>query len=412
MFTTNKISKIIINRINFFNLFFYKGIVKKNITAKIKAYLNIKKNLIFIGRARTGIYLLVKHYLKQNVSKVNNVLVIPYTVPDIIKLVIDAKGVPIYLDFEKKSTFISIKDLNYKVKKFKPKILILTHYHLLEKNFKKIYEICRKNNIILLEDLAISYGTLKRRNFKSDGAIFSFSSFKLLNFYLGGAVTCKNNKVFSAICAEVNNWKRMSVTQYFRQFILTSLYQLLTNKIVFNYFGYYLINRKYYFKSKNFKQRKLYFSNNKKNDSYFTKPSLGFFNEIENKITSSIHHQRHRVKIFKIYNKYLNKISIPQNITDNQINSGSCYNFLIYHKDANFIHKELVKLNYDVGRLLYENLSKFNPLNKNYKFKNQNINDLAKNLIVLPTHKLINYKYATNLAKDINAILKKKNENN
>ena len=91
----NKISKIKINNIFLFNVinpFIYnKYSYRKKVTSQLKKFLNIKKNFIFLGRARTAIFLLVKYYLQQSGFQNRNVLISAYTIPDIINLIVSVK---------------------------------------------------------------------------------------------------------------------------------------------------------------------------------------------------------------------------------------------------------------------------------------------------------------------------------
>lgn len=398
-----KISKIKINNINFFNLFFSKEINHTHKIDNLKKILNSGKNLIFLGRARTGIYILTKYFLKRRNGKYSNVLIVPFTIPDIINLIKKAGGNPIFLDFDNYSTFVCLKDLKFKIKKYKPKILILTHYHLEEKNIKEIVKICKKNSITLIEDRAVSYGALKKNKVYGDAAVFSFSSFKLLNYYYGGALTCKKNKIHKDINFTINRWKRLSLLQHSRQVFLTLIYQFLTSKFIFNYLGYYFFNYNFFSKKK---YGKFYFSKGNFDQSYFTRPSFGFFEEILNKITNIKINQEHRTKIFKIYYKNLKKYSVPNKIKNNQILSGSCYNFLMYHKNSLQIRRQLKKKKFDIGKILYENLNK-SYYKSSRAYKTINLNNLSKNLIVLPTHKFVTEKYASDLAKEINRIINK-----
>ena len=403
MFFLNKISRIKINFINIFNLFTVKKFkYQSNVVINLKKFLNVNK-IILLGRARTGIYLLVKHYLKYPARSGRNVLVTAYTIPDVINLIKKAGGKPLFVDFEYQSTYFSILDLKNKIKKYKPKIVILTHYHLEEKNIKKILDICKKKKITVIEDKAVSYGSIKQKKLSSDGAIFSFSSFKLLNYYFGGALTCKNDFIFKKIQSEVNSWKTISLLQHFRQVSLTIIYQILTYKFIFNYYGFYFFNRKLYLKNK--KSKKFYFSSGKFDKSYFTRPSSGFFNEVFYKIPQANAIQRHRVKIFLIYHKYLKSISIPNKITYSQILHGSCFNYLIHHKNSSLIRKKLYNANYDIGQSVYENLNKL-PFYKKKNIKTKNLDNVYNNLLILPTHELVSKKYASNLAKKIIEITK------
>jgi len=328
-------------------------------------------------------------------------LIAAYTIPDICNLIVKAGGKPIFVDFEYQSTFLSLADFRRKILIHNPKILVLTHYHLDEKELRKILHICKKNKITVIEDKAISYGTIQKNPILSDAAIFSFSSFKLLNFYYGGGLTCKNNLIFKKIKLEINSWKSLTLFQYFRQAILTIFYQLLTSKLIFNYIGFYFLNLNL-IRNKESVNRN-YFSKGNFDKSYFTQPSDGFYKEIFNKINETEASQKHRVEIFSLYYKYLKKISVPKNINKKQILSSSCYNFLVFHKKSKLIRQILFKQGFDTGRSIYDNLNNF----LNYKTENvntKNLDKLYKNLIVLPTHNSVTKEYATNLAKKLIAV--------
>jgi perosamine synthetase len=399
MFLLNKISKIRINNINILNLFYLNNRkCKIKFFFILKKFLNVKKNLLFLGRARTGIYLLVKYYLENYPGHNKNVLLAAYTIPDIFNLIVRAGGNPIFVDFDRRSTFHSLTDLKKKINIYTPKILVLTHYHLEEKELKKILNICKQKKIIVIEDKAVSYGAIQKRSFFGDAAIFSFSSFKLLNFYYGGALTCKNDSIFKKIQSEVNSWKSLNVFQYFRQVVLTTSYQFLTYKFIFNYFGFYFLNLNLIRNKESFYRK--YFSKGKFDKSYFTQPSAGFFREIFSKINEAKIIQKHRVDIFLIYYKYLKNFSIPKVINKKQILSSSCYNFIISHKKSKLIRKILFKHGFDTGKSLYDNLNDLS----NYKLKNintKNLDRLYKNLIILPTHQSVKKEYAINLARKI-----------
>ena len=96
-----------------------------------------------------------------------------------------------FIDHEKFSTNISIKDLSKKLKNIN--CLILTHYHVNQEITKKYFQFV-KNNVYLIEDCAISYkGNSKKTPIGSlsDFSIYSFSIFKFVNYFFGGAISYK-----------------------------------------------------------------------------------------------------------------------------------------------------------------------------------------------------------------------------
>ena len=369
------------NKINLhrFNNFFLKSI-------------NLKNNIIFLGRARTGIYLLVKFFLKKNEKK--GVLLSPFTIPDLVNLVIKAGGIPYFLDFEKKTTFLSIKILKKALKKKLFSVLILTHYSINEKNYAEIIRICKNKNIKVIEDSAISFvgssGNTKI-NSLGDASILSFSSFKLINFFYGGAIICKNQHCFKTISKEISSWPEMSFLYYFFKFLENIKYEILTSYFVLWAFKYFYFNSKK--KYTNYKFGTM-------DSSYFTKPSKLFYFEIQKKIHKYKDYLEHRRKISLIYFKYLKNISVPYNVTALQICQSSCYNYLIYVKNRDQLRMKILKDNFLLGKIFYENCKNLNQLKK-YKGFTENINNLMKHLIILPTHLRVSSSDAKNLSKAI-----------
>tara|TARA_B110000027_G_scaffold109802_1_gene117421 strand:- start:302 stop:1504 length:1203 start_codon:yes stop_codon:yes gene_type:complete len=387
----------IIYPLNYFNLFFHRKekFNSKNFIKKLKKNLNVNDDLTILGRARTGIYLLVKHFLKS--SKNNYVMIAPYTVPDVINMIIKAGGKPFFLDFEKQTTRICLKSLKRIIKKYKPAIIIVTHYATNDENLKIIFDICKKNSIKIIEDSAISFNGKVNKiktNTLSDGSIFSFSCYKFLNYFFGGAIRCKNKLVYSEIQKEVAKWERMKLTDYIRPIISTLKHQFISLDFVFKNFFLPRLNKK-----KNIKKYTPY-EFNKMGDDYFKRPSINCLMELNSKVNKINNHQNHRRKIAKIYCRYLKRLSVPKNISNHSIMQSSCINYLIYSHKSKYLINSLLKKNFDTGNFFYENCSKLKPINK-LQGSSKNISDLIKNLILLPTHIRITEKYATKLSKEI-----------
>ena len=397
--------KQIINEIYYFNfihyLFFKPN--KKRIEKKLKKTLNLSNtySIVLLGRARTGIFLAIKSILKQSTSKL--ILIAPYTIPDVINLIKIAGGEPIFIDFDKKSTNLNLKILE-KFLNTKPAALIITHYTINEKNYKKIFKMCKKKNVKLIEDSAIAIAGYSGKNKTpinslSDFSIFSFSAFKFLNFFYGGLLAIKNNDDFNIINSEVKKWTKLDSYSYFKKFLEVLVFQFFTNKIVFN-----ILTMKIY-KLRSFlgfnKSTKTYtnYQIGKLDKTYLTRPSDLFYQEINKKMKFFKMSQFHRRKISNIYYNYLKHFSIPYDLTRSQINHSSVMHYLIYHKQSNKLKQKLLNYNFDVGKTFYENCS---PIFKNKKNEKQNnIDDLVKNTILLPTHELITTNYAKKLAKKI-----------
>ena len=398
--------KQIIYPINYLRYFKSFLIEEKNLEIllikKLRVLFGLNKKVRLLGRARSGIYLAVKILISH--SKKKTILLSPFTIPEIVDLVIHAGGKPLFIDHEKFSTNISIKDLNKKIKK-NINCLILTHYHVNQENYKKIYSICRKNNVRLIEDCAISYNG-KSKNTPigslSDFSIYSFSIFKFVNYFFGGAISYKK-KYSNEVDKEIIQWKKFSSINYLKKFLNSLKFSILTNKFFFRAITFHvlkiLIDKKSFFLNKNSYLNERFTINN----SYFSIPSNSAINEIYKKIDKYKVNKKHRQKISKIYLDYLEKISIPKiKNKKNFIKDNDFIHYLIQcknEKHRNFLRARLLDYGYDVGGFFYSDCSKLKRFKKYGKIKN--IESLTKKLITLPTHNLINDDYAKKLSKKI-----------
>jgi len=116
-------------------------------------YLNIKyvKSLF---RGRLGIYLAVKSIINNNK---NEIIMSPFTIFDVVNMVICAGGKPIFVDIDIDSFSSNLQEIK-KYHTAKTAGIIVTHMHLCVKNIIEVYNFCKKNDIKLIEDAAIAFG--------------------------------------------------------------------------------------------------------------------------------------------------------------------------------------------------------------------------------------------------------------
>ena len=313
-----------------------------------------------MGRARTAIFLAVKSSIEEKKSK--TVLMSPFTIPEVVELVLNAGGIPYFVDFFRDSTFFDLNILNESIK-LNPSSIIITHYSLNQIHYKELSELCRKNNINLIEDSAIALsGKCNGININSlsDYSLYSFSSFKFLNFFYGGAISVKKEKLFS-INNMIKNWKPMKINSYWPQVLRSSLYSLFTSTHFYNFITLNYI--KYKSKSKNndldIIDNKFKNNNVKIDNSYFSLLPKYAILEILRKFDNYINDKKNRILIAKEYFKHLEEITIGSNYPINDLISQSDnFNFLIKCKDKHhkkYLKNCLLKKNINVGSQIYPN---------------------------------------------------------
>ncbi len=398
--------KQIINSINYFSYFksfiFENKSLEKKLVKRIKALFNINKEVKLLGRARSGIYLSVKVCLKR--KKNNLILMSPYTIPEVIDLVLAAGGKPVFLDHRTNSTDILMSKFK-KYAKLNPNAVIITHYHTNQKDYKEISYLCRKYNIALIEDCAISHsGKSCGINIgeSSDFSIYSFSSYKFINYFFGGAISYKKN-YSDYIHRETSNWKKLKPSHYLKKCFQTLKFEIYTNKYFFEIFTFNIL--------KILKNNKNLFLNKKKyleeafklDKTYFSLPSHAAIEEIYNKTFNYKKNLMHRQRISKVYYKFLKNISVIENKNSVEFfKNNEFMHFLITAKNLN--HKEyllenLLSSGFYVGGFFYPNCSNIKKYRK--YGKTSNLTGFSNTLITLPTHNRIKPEYAKNLSRKI-----------
>ena len=182
----------------------------------------------------------VKACIKPNKNKI---ILSPFTIFDVVNMVICAGGVPVFSDVEKKSITIDINSIE-KVYDDKVAAILITHTHLLNKDVKEIINFSKRKNIFLIEDCAISYGTKMENKFigtLGDISFFSFGIFKFISSLNGGLIIAKDDKIYNKIVNEHMNFKSYDYSCLLHNYFKSLFVNLSTNNIIFKYFISYLV---------------------------------------------------------------------------------------------------------------------------------------------------------------------------
>jgi hypothetical protein len=114
--------------------------------------------------------------------------------------------------------------------------VIATHYHL-NQNMAAIRAICTRKEVMVIDDCALALGATEIDGFigsTADASVFSFSGFKSLNYFWGGAITTRSAELGRRVSEEVAQWSRLDWSHYRRQFLKLLTYDLATRDSVFS----------------------------------------------------------------------------------------------------------------------------------------------------------------------------------
>lgn len=201
------------------------------------------KYALCVYQCRVGIYLAVKALIKPG----QEVILSPYTIIDVINMVIFAGGRPVFADVEYQTCNISASEVERLINPNTGAVLI-THLHGLAAEAHRIKAICDRHNIPMIEDAAQSFGVKEQDKpvgTIGDVGVFSFEMHKNIPTWLGGLVVSDRQDIVEKISAEVKEFKHSplpGITQKVKKGFIQDLASL---PILFQLFTYPIIRFSY-----------------------------------------------------------------------------------------------------------------------------------------------------------------------
>lgn len=162
------------------------------------------KHAICVYQCRVGIYLAIKALIKPG----QEVILSPYTIADVVNMVIFAGGRPVFADVDRQTCNISPGEVEKLINQNTGAVLI-THLHGLVAEAHRIKEICDRFHIPIIEDCAQSFGAYEQGKAVAtigDVGVFSFEMHKNLTTWLGGAVITNRTDLVEKFRTEIESF--------------------------------------------------------------------------------------------------------------------------------------------------------------------------------------------------------------
>ena len=364
------------------------------------------KKIIFTSKGRTALYLILK-YLKIYKKK-NEVIMSPFTIFDLVNIVISSGCKPIFVDHNKDSFEMDCNKIIRIIKKNKKiSSIIITHYCFNSENIFKLRSICRKYNIKIIQDCAIAASSKYKNKSITNLSEYSFLSFNLFKFVpalTGGAIITSDNNLCNYANIEQNSFKTFNLSELFTLEFKSILIKILTNKIIFSMITFHIFK----FGEINNIKWIIKFTKNDPNP-YLRKKLDNFEKHKINKF--QIHHIKKRFIDIEKYRKVRanNFATLYRSIKSNNVKliapskstDHSFINFPILVDDKKKFRDFLFKNNFDSSKYFYRNCNNLNIFKK-YKSNCKNLDKFEKQLIFLPIHHEITKLHINKLAKLIN----------
>jgi len=162
-----------------------------------------------VAQGRVGIYLAVKVLIKPG----QTVVMSPYTIADVVNMVICAGGVPMFADIDRPTTNVTAETIAPLINDRTGAVLI-THLHGLSCDIDPIVALCKARGLPLIEDAAQAFGARVHGQpvgTFGDIGVFSFGLYKNVTAFYGGAIVTRDETLDRAMRAELGGAPGMSI---------------------------------------------------------------------------------------------------------------------------------------------------------------------------------------------------------
>jgi len=357
--------------------------------------LNADVSITQLGRARSGLYLLTKYAVER--GERSKVIMSPYTIPDVVIMVVLAGGEPVFYDFEPNSTFCDFNHLSSLIDD-RTACVIVTHYHVNEARLSEISELCRSHGALLFDDCAIAFGGAvdgRPIGALTDASVFSFSSFKLLNFFWGGMITTRDPSIAAFVAETTAIWPRLTLKDYAAQAKTCLKYDIATRPVVFRAVVMPMLRKRAEQTNRSNTLERFRIESTELDVSLTSRPNYAAFAEWARKLEKVDAWLARRRAIARIYHRRLGERMVSSPISDAQFHESCFVNYPVIVNPASrdAICREMLLSGFDIGRNLYPNV------HRHLEFvhaagASENVERLTLSSVYLPTHFGVSESYA------------------
>jgi len=196
--------------------------------------------------ARVGIYLALKHLIRKG----QKVILSPYTIADVVNMVLCAGGVPLFADVEDNgSCNIDPAGVAQLLAEHDDVgAVLVTHFYGLICDIEPILAACKSRGIPVVEDAAQAFGARiggRRAGTIGHAGIFSFGLLKTVTSFLGGAVLTSDPQLEGRIREELAGFSDPSAGPLASKMAKGAAFDTATNPLIFDTSVYWLFRYAY-----------------------------------------------------------------------------------------------------------------------------------------------------------------------
>jgi perosamine synthetase len=196
------------------------------------------RHAIAMPMARVAIYATLRNLILPG----QEVILSPYTIADVVNMVICAGGVPVFADIERETCNIDADQVARLINKATGAVLV-THFYGLVADLDRLRAICDRHNVPLIEDAAQAFGARfegKLAGTIGKAGVFSFGVYKNVNSFLGGMIVTDDSGLAERIRAQVGSWPHPPLRLYLEKVIAGAAIDTVTHPAIFRNFSFWL----------------------------------------------------------------------------------------------------------------------------------------------------------------------------
>jgi dTDP-4-amino-4,6-dideoxygalactose transaminase len=190
------------------------------------------RHALAMPQARVGIYLALKALIQPG----QDVVLSPYTIYDVVNMVISAGGRPVFADIDRETCNISAAQIRMCVTDRTGAVMV-THLHGLACDIEDIAQFCGERQVPLVEDTSQAFGGRvggKRLGTFGQAGIYSFGMAKNVNSFYGGLVVTGDRALHARLRADVESFRYQSTDLLMKRVIACLAGDTLTWRPVFD----------------------------------------------------------------------------------------------------------------------------------------------------------------------------------
>jgi len=370
--------------------------------AALGALLALPLPALPVGRARGGLLLLLQLLISPQRRRV---LLSPYTLPDVVAMVRFAGGEPVFVDHCPGTTQLDAALVERHLDR-RVAALLVTHYHLNQAGLPQWRQRCQAVGARLLEDCAISLGGQLPSGANpaercsvglvGDAGVFSFSAFKFVNHFWGGAIVTGDPQLHAALAERLAAMPRLGPFADHTQYRGIIGFDLATRRLPFRLLTHphLLRQRRRLGSVPSIAPPRL--DSTTRQPSLASRPGAMALAQWHRKLRLLAPRQAHRARLAAIYRAQLGaRIVGLQDSGDSALNpeqeqlwQGSCFTNLpvaVPAERRGALQGQLLEQGFDVGPNHYPNAHR-HPSFAHCAGSSAAVDELCATMLTLPTH--------------------------